>query len=165
MTLERTKRLLTLFYLFDSCQEVSWQEIEDWTQVNPRTIKRDLAFLRQAGLIRTKYDQTIKGYQSLPTKGVLAQFPEGKAQRRYMERIIRLAHLIDLMECSEDEDLIAFYREYFPNVSDRTRQRDFNLLRETGFTIYYTPAECDEFPGHWSYECIGTEGPYHKERV
>ena len=116
MSAERTKRLLTLFYLFDTCQEVSWREIGDWTQVNPRTIKRDLAFLRQAGLIRTKYDQTIKGYQSLPARDVSAQFPESKAQRRYMERIIRIAHLIDMMQCSEDEDLIAFYREYYPNV-------------------------------------------------
>ena len=140
MSAERTKRLLTLFYLFDTCQEVSWREIGDWTQVNP------------------------KGYQSLPARDVSAQFPESKAQRRYMERIIRIAHLIDMMQCSEDEDLIAFYREYYPNVSDRTRQRDFNLLRETGFIIYYTPAEYED-PGHWSYECLGIEGPYHQKNI
>lgn len=164
MTLDRTKRLLTLFYLFDSWQEVNWQEIEDWIRVNPRTIKQDLAFLRQAGLIRTKYNQTIKGYQSLPTKDVLAQFPEGKAQRRYMERIIRIARLIDSMECSWDDNLIDFFREHYPNISDRTRQRNFNLLREMGFTIYYTPAEY-EFPGHWSYKCLGYAGPYHQENI
>lgn len=132
--------------------------------MNLRTIQRDLAFLRQAGLIRTKYDQSLKGYLSLPTNGVSVQFPTNKAQRRYMERIIRIANLIDLMQCSYDEDLIGFYREYYPNISERTRQRDFDLLREIGFTLDYVHDDGIE-SGYWYYECIGAEGPYHKENI
>ena len=64
-------------------------------------------------------------------------WPENQTQRRYLEKIRRLCTL--MVQIEEAEDPVAWYRERYPGLSDRTRQRDFKELGKVGYRIGYNP--------------------------
>ena len=144
--IDRTKRILTIYYLFYECEEIEFREITDPIPVSKKTVYRDIRFLEQAGLIRARFDHRAQAFIPQSTEGLQPVFPENQTQRRYMERIIRLCYIMTHID--GEENPIAWYTAQFPKLSARTRQRDFALLNELGISIYYAPQFCDE-PGHW----------------
>lgn len=44
-----------------------------------------------------------------------------------------------MAQLDEAEEPIAWYRERYPDLSDRTRQRDFQELSKIGYRIGYNP--------------------------
>ena len=152
MDISKTLRILTTYCLFHDCEEVELREITDHIPVSKKTVLRDIHFLEQAGLIRSRFDHKLQAFIPQSTEGAQPVFPENKTQRRYMERIIRLCRIIREIGCEEQP--IQWYRESFPGLSDRTRQRDFALLNRLGITICYIPSD-GVVPGRWECEYYG----------
>ena len=152
MDISKTLRILTVYCLFHGCEEVEYRAITDYIPVSKKTIQRDIHFLEQAGLIRSRFDHKLQAFIPQSTEGTQPLFPENKTQRRYMERIIRLCNVISGID--DEDDPIGWYRETFPGLSDRTRQRDFALLNQLGITICYIPSD-GVVPGRWDCEYYG----------
>ena len=152
MDISKTLRILTTYCLFHDCEEVELREITDHIPVSKKTVLRDIHFLEQAGLIRSRFDHKLQAFIPQSTEGAQPVFPENKTQRRYMERILRLCRII--REIDGEEQPIQWYRETFPELSDRTRQRDFKLLNELGITIYYYAGD-GYLEGHWECSYYG----------
>lgn len=150
---DRTSRILLIFHFFYHCREVELQEITAYLQfqrisASQRTISRDIQFLKQAGLVRAKYSRKYKAY--VPLKGNknfvpeneayhLLRLPEDHAKKLYMEKVIRLCTLMTKMIMKGVENPIDWYRDRYPMLSDRTRQRDFRQLKKIGYKISYVP--------------------------
>ena len=195
---EKTTRILQLYHLFITCAEVSREEIdrgiygkrneetgrsESW---NTRTISRDIAILKQAGL-PILYSGKRKAYilhnepeDAAPKKSRRCSPMSniGKGEQRYIDKIKRLTMFIKRLRSihsyDDDEDgsqpCERHYKEMFPNVSKRTMQRDFSELREVNYVIEYkrkwreTPAErtwVDEFDGEVITEYEPPIGHYY----
>lgn len=53
---------------------------------------------------------------------------------------MRKGTLCTLMaQIEEADNPVAWYREHYPELTDRTRQRDFKELRKIGYKIGYNP--------------------------
>lgn len=120
---------------------------------NTRLIQRDLKVLEDAGLVRVEYSRKAKGY--IKKNDVPERSREGTKRRlAHLEKLSRLGTLmreltnedIPIWEKKEQEMdgtcpecLTArdSYRQLFPGLSERTRQRDFALLRRIGYDISY----------------------------
>lgn len=152
MTVDKTMRILTIYCLFHDCAEVELREITEHIPVSKKTVQRDIKFLEQAGLIRSRFDRKIQAFIPQSTDGAQPVFPENKTQRKYMERMIRLCTIIHHID--GEDDPIGWYREHFPALSDRTRQRDFALLNQLGISICYIPDD-GAVPGHWECDYYG----------
>lgn len=171
MNSSRTCRILCLFDIFYIGNIISFPYImgnmKDYGyQVSKKTIYRDVKLLKRAGILQVYYSQKEKAY--IPADGDFMHgscvkftpegnffpptLPENKAQRLYMERIIRLCRImVDVMR-EEIEDPIGWYRRNYPELSDRTRQRDFELLRRIGYEMKYCPKDA-EGSARYYYEC------------
>jgi len=159
--ISKTERILSIYHLFMFCEEVSKQELKDnlhgWCD---KTFSRDVALLKRAGvpicfsMLRKAfvlYDESGKvsprgEFRNLP------KYPEGKKDRQYIDKIIRL---ITIMDELPEEDCDIWYRETFPDVSKRTMQRDFAALNAIGYRIKY---ERDSFN---SYDAGDDMPPRH----
>lgn len=142
----RTNRLLLLFDYCYFSELISMEDLDEFfefytpldTSFHHRTYNRDLQFLKDAGLIHLKYARSKRCYVHCESReDFLPKFPENKTQRRYMEKIIRLCTLMTDMFSQEmdDFDPTHWYRERYLDLSNRTRQRDFNKLREIGYDV------------------------------
>lgn len=147
----RTVYILYLFHLFYCCETVSYHLIRYYipeTRASKKTIQRYIRFLEDAGLIRLRYSRKERSYvpvnrSFVPDDGQFypAKLPDKKPQRLYMEKIIRLCTLITDVVVNEVDDPVAWYHENYPELSDRTRQRDFKQLKEVGYEIDYFPGD------------------------
>ncbi len=156
----RTNRILYLYHIFYYCQRVSFGMIREYIpegEVSKKTLFRYIKLLEDAGLIRLRYSKADRAYIPVdnffvPRDGQFypAKFPAKKSQRLYMEKIIRLCTLMSEMVMYEVENPIAWYRKRYPELSDRTRQRDFKQLREVDYCIDYVP-ESEDPPGGYCY--------------
>lgn len=168
MNSSRTCRILCLFEIFGKGTIISFSHIYDILgncgfQVSKKTVYRDVKLLKRAGILQVYYSQKEKAY--IPADGDFMHgscirytpegnfsppaLPENRTQRLYMERIIRLCRImVDVIE-EEIEDPFGWYRRNYPELSDRTRQRDFELLREIGYKMKYWPEDADGPAGYY----------------
>lgn len=164
----KTKRILLLFHLFYHCETVSYHEMDEYFQqftplhtvFSHKTYQRDMQLLTKAGILSANYMREGKCYvpdtyvgrgAPLIERGerfiegngnfYLTALPKNETQRKYMKKIIRLCTIMIQVVMAEAEDPIQWYREKYPQLSDRTRQRDFNMLREIGYQIEYVPKD------------------------
>ena len=119
---------------------------------NTRLLQRDLADLRDAGLVAVKYSRKGKGY----VKTGIPDFKEDTPPRRkiYLKKLNRLGRLLSELsngdvplyqkkenqEDGESQEYVTAkdcYNELFPGLSERTRQRDFEILRKLGHQFFY----------------------------
>lgn len=155
MELTKTSRILSVFHLFQYCSEVSFREITDLLPVSEKTIYRDILLLKQAGVLYIRYSKKRKAFVLIDTQFHTPRFPENKTRKLYLEKIIRLCTLLVELDW---ENPMNWYREHYPKLSDRTRQRDFAELFKIGYRIRYEPADPWGEPGHYSYEIPDTYG-------
>ena len=107
--------------------------------------------MENAGLIQARYSKAQRAYipiwdgENHPPK-----LPDEMPKRLYMEKIIRLCTLMTDVAMEGLENPVAWYKERYPNLSDRTRLRDFKQLREIGYVIEYLPAN-EEGPAGYYY--------------
>lgn len=137
--ISRIARILSIYHLFLYCEEVSIKEITDqMPEVNPATAKRDIALLNRAGVLQSKYSRKANAYIPVGTEIVEVTLPESKNDRQTIEKLRRLC---TLMQELYDYDMevkplhIEIYRSLFPNASDKTRERDFDDLKEIGYIV------------------------------
>lgn len=136
-SITKTSRLLVVFHLFRHCQEVSFQEITDMLPVSEKTVYRDIQILKRAGVLQIRYSKRQEAFVPASLNFMEPDWPENQTQRRYLEKIRRLCTL--MVQIEEAEDPVAWYRERYPGLSDRTRQRDFKELGKVGYRIGYNP--------------------------
>ncbi len=135
--ISKTQRILAIFHLFRYCEEVSMAELSGMLPGCKRTFSRDIELLKRTGMgIRysSKRQAFVCDSQREP------DFPEGKAERRYLEKIIRLT---SLMRGIPTEDCDVWYMENIPGATKRTMQRDFATLNSIGYHIKYVRSELD----------------------
>lgn len=146
----KTSRLLVVFHLFQHCQEVSYKEIADMVPVSRKTAYRDIQALRQAGVLQIRYAKRQEAYVPMSLDFTEPVWPENRTQRRYLERIRRLCTLMVRLEAAEDP--LAWYRENYPGLSERTRQRDFKELKKVGYPVVYSPIHNPDEDWNPNYE-------------
>lgn len=136
-SISKTTRLLVVFHLFQHCREVSFKEITDMLPVSQKTAYRDIRLLKQAGVLQIRYSRSREAFVPVTLAFAEPERPENRKQRRCLERLRRLCTLMVRLE--EAEDPVAWYRETYPDLSKRTRQRDFQELGKIGYRIKYNP--------------------------
>lgn len=148
------------------CSEVSVKEITDqMPEEKPETISRDIKLLKNIGVLQTEYSKKEKAYIPLGYEITEPDFSEIKTPRTNLEKIRRLCILMQNLfefEMEEKPLHIELYKELFPNVNTRTRQRDFSDLAKIGYTarrdFEYFP---DEDKEKWCYSFETPQGAYN----
>ena len=147
--LSQVERQLLLYELFIFNREfVSKELIKHCLPISDRMMQRDIQHLMEAGLIRVKYSRAEKAYVQYPEEAVFN--PNGATGRwlLHLERLNRIGTLmreLDNDNINEDEifdrtklkSIKQSYEELYPGIPDRTRQRDFIVLRNIGYPIQY----------------------------
>ncbi len=105
--------------------------------VSQKTAYRDIHLLRQAGVLQIRYSKRCEAFVPTSLKFARPEWPENQTQKMYLEKIRRLCTL--MVEIDNAEDPIVWYRTRYPDLSDRTRQRDFKELNKIGYRIGYNP--------------------------
>lgn len=151
--LTKLERQLLLYDIFSGCMVTRLEDITARLPVQKKMIQRDICDLMDAGLICVVYSRKEQGY----VENGQPVFSEAAAGRRksHLSRLNRLGRLmkelynedIPLWEKKDREDIWGeqeeyitakrFYHELFPGLSERTRQRDFEVLTRIGYEIYF----------------------------
>ena len=147
---EKTERILQIYHLFITCEEVSKQEIRSsiGNEWNDKTISRDIALLKRAAvpvhfsMRRKAYVLEYKSEDEFTDNEAYSvpALPEGKKERQYIEKIMRLTTLMDYLRNMPDDPVEVWYTKTFPEVSKRTMQRDFALMNSILYNIEYKRA-------------------------
>ena len=99
-----------------------------------------------AGLIKLTYSRKTKSYKHEDATGVISE-PEGTARYSHLKKLRRLAIFMEeLSDASgyhfdEEYNCKVRYYELFPDVSERTRMRDYEILNGIGYTIQWDEYE------------------------
>ncbi len=163
-SISRLSRVLSAYHLFLNCDEVSLQEFSLNFGVGPRTAHRDIRLLRQAGVLKARYDRTAQAFLPVSLELFPMEEQENQTRQKYLEKLRRLCILMCRVAEEDDSDgmnKVDLYREILPDISDRTRQRDFNELEKLGYCAWYARDFEDE-PGRWHYEI---PGPYELKTI
>lgn len=151
----KLSRILSIWHLFLNCKEVSYDEfIYQFGMFHKKTIHQDILLLQEAGVLKVKYSRKQKAFIPTSLKPSPMAPQENKTRQKYLEKVRRLCILMERMSQEDREDGMNkndLYREIFPGISDRTRQRDFVQLDELGYRAWYNRDDPDE-PGRWSYK-------------
>lgn len=147
--LSQVERQLLLYELFLFNEEsVTRELIKSCIPISDRMLQRDLKHLSEAGLIRVRYSKKETAY--IKQSGE-PPFNPGNVKGRKLLHLKRLSRIGRLMRelgndpLNEDEifdskklkSIKQSYQEIFPEIPDRTRQRDFTVLRNIGYPIEY----------------------------
>lgn len=152
----RLERQLRLYEVICNYAIAQFSNICEVFPYNMRLLQRDLADLRDAGLVSVKYSRKGKGY-------VITGIPKlnEKAAPCKMAHLKRLNRLGRLMSQLVNEDIPLWekkdneeegeireyvtakdsYNQMFPGLSERTRQRDFNVLCSIGYNVFYNSSD------------------------
>ncbi len=164
MEVTKMSRILSVYHLFLNCEEVSLQEFTLSFGVGHRTALRDIRLLRQAGVLKARYDRAAQAFLPVSLELFPMEEQENKTRQKYLEKLRRLCILMRRMAEEDDCDgmnKVALYREVLPGISDRTRQRDFEELEKLGYCAWYE-REFEDEPGRWHYEI---PGPYELKTI
>ena len=164
-TVTKTSCLLGVFHLFRHCQEVSFKEITDMLHVSQKTAYRYIQLLKAAGVIQIRYSKRQEAFVPVSMDFTEPKRLENQTRQRYLDKIRRLCTIMAKIE--EAEDPVAWYRERYPELTDRTRQRDFEELRKIDYCICRNPkwnrkwgTDPDDEPG-WYYDFPEAYGIEH----
>ena len=142
----KPQRQLLLYEILYASHEVTIDDLMSRLKSSKKTIQRDIEDLTDAGLIKLRYSRKDKSYKHEVSTGVIAE-PEGTARYAHLKKLRRLAifmeELSDASDCSFDVEYNCKerYFELFPDVSERTRMRDYEILAGIGYTIRWDEYE------------------------
>ena len=171
-SISKTSRILAIYHLFLTCQEVSYKELADQLGIGKKMASRDINLLQNAGILKVQYNRKTQAFIPVTLDVFSIKPQKSKQKQKYVEKLQRCCILMKRMQdefgpgdrlpywplwVRGDMSKIDFYREIFPDVSDRTRQRDFNELEKLGYEICYFPPEPDpifeeDTEGVWCYK-------------
>lgn len=136
----KTQRQLLLYEILYTSQEVSIEDLMRRLNAGKKTIRRDIEDLTDAGLMKLIYSRKDNSYKHKEATGVISE-PEGTHRYTHLKKLRRLAifmeELSDASDYSfgDDYNCRDRYFELFPDVSERTRMRDYEILSQIGYTI------------------------------
>jgi len=156
----KTSRILSVYHLFLHCQEISYQEFALNFGVSQRTALRDIRLLQQAGVLEARWDRARQAFVPVTLEPFPMEVQKNKTRQKYLEKLRRLCILMRRMGWEDYENgtnKVELYRELFPGIPDRTRQRDFKELEQLGYEVWYERGFEDE-PGRWHYDIPSAYG-------
>ena len=142
----KTQRQLLLYEILYTSHEVIVDDLMQKLKVSKKTVQRDIEDLTDAGLIKLTYFRKDKSYKHEEVTGIILE-PEGTARYSHLKKIRRLAifmqELSDASECTYEDgyNCKEQYFELFPDVSERTRMRDYETLKKLGYRIQWDEYE------------------------
>lgn len=141
----KTERQLLLYEIIYTSQMIETEDVVKRLEANRKMIMRDVMDLTDAGLVKLRYSRKDKVYlKEIPT-GILNE-AEGTRRYQYLKKLIRLTQFMaELSGASVDNDLEyncrTRYEELFPDVSERTRMRDYKIMENIGYFIRWDEYE------------------------
>lgn len=142
----KTQRQLLLYEILYTHQEVTVEELLRRLSASKKTVQRDMKDLTDAGLIKLIYSRKDKSYKTEKNKGNISE-QEGSSRYSHLSKLRRLAIFMEELsgasDCAFDEEYNCRQRyfELFPDVSERTRMRDYKELEGIGYTIRWDEYE------------------------
>lgn len=142
----KTQRQLLLFEILHLSHEATVDDLMRRLNVSKKTIQRDIEDLTDAGLIKFTYSRKDKSYKHEDATGVISE-PEGTARYAHLKKLRRLAIFMEELSDAtdypfgEEYNCKKRYFELFPDVSERTRMRDYKILNGIGYTIRWNEYE------------------------
>jgi len=142
----KTQRQLLLYEILYTSHEVMMDDLMRRLNASKKTIQRDIEDLTEAGLIKLTYSRKGKSYKHVDATGIISE-PEGTARYLHLKKLRRLAIFMEeLSDASnysfgEEYNCKERYFELFPEVSERTRMRDYEILNGIGYTIRWDEYE------------------------
>jgi hypothetical protein len=152
---DRTWRILGLFEMLMDSGEVSWQELSDDEKSSAvrscsrKTMLRDMKVLLQCGYnIKWGYNpvyENLFAHDGTPEprrktfwmEGTREpNYPQDTAERLYIEKILRLTTMMTNPAGFSDNPVV-WYEKTYPELSKRTRERDFAELNDIGYQVAY----------------------------
>ena len=151
MKYNKIQRQLLLFEMIFKSHEIEMPEVMKRLSASRKTIQRDIDDLTDAGLVELIY--TRKGNAYLKREGTdltaeRIREPEGTLRYMHLKKLRRLVlFMIELSDLEDVSDLTredysprSRYFEMFPEVSERTRMRDYKTMKEIGYSIVWDEA-------------------------
>lgn len=156
----KTERQLLLYEIIYTSQMIETEDVVKRLEANRKMIMRDVMDLTDAGLVKLRYSRKDKVYlKEIPT-GILNE-AEGTRRYQYLKKLIRLTQFMaELSGASVDNDLEyncrTRYEELFPDVSERTRMRDYKIMENIGYFIRWDEYEQRHSVTGYLYQTRGT---------
>ena len=142
----KIQRQLLFYEILYTSHEVMGTELMRRLNSSKNTIQRDIEDLTDAGLIKLTYSRKDKSYKHGDATGVIS-VPEGTARYSHLKKLRRLAIFMEELSDAtdypfgEEYNCKERYFELFPDVSERTRMRDYEILNGIGYTIQWDEYE------------------------
>lgn len=142
----KTQRQLLLYEILYTSHEVIISDIMRRLKVSKKTIQRDIKDLTDAGLIKLRYSRKDNSYWHEYATEVIGE-SEGTSRYIHLKKLKRLAIFMEELSDASDYNFDDEYNcreryfELFPDVSERTRMRDYEILNEIGYTICWDKYE------------------------
>lgn len=142
----KVHRQLLLYEILYTSHEVMIDDLIRRLNASKKTIQRDIEDLTDAGLIKLTYSRKDKSYKPEEVTGIISE-QEGTARYSHLKKLRRLAIFMEELSAASDYSFGEEYNckeryfELFPEVSERTRMRDYEILNEIGYTIRWDEYE------------------------
>ena len=142
----KTQRQLLLYEILYTSHEATIDDLTCRLNASKKTIHRDIEDLTDAGLIKLTYSRKDKSYKHVDATGIISE-PVGTARYSHLKKLRRLAIFMEELSDAtdypfgEEYNCKERYFELFPDVSERTRMRDYEILNGIGYTIQWDEYE------------------------
>lgn len=139
----KTERQLLLYEIIYTSHIIELEEAMKRLEASRKMIMRDIKDLTDAGLIRLRYSRKEKAYLKENPTGTLNE-PEGTRRHQYLKKIIRLTRFMEELSSASDDwdyNCRTRYEELFSDVSERTRMRDYKIMKNIGYEIRWDEYE------------------------
>ena len=141
----KTERQLLLYEIIFTSEMIEIEDVMNRLNANRKMIFRDMIDLTDAGLVKLKYSRKEKAYiKETPT--YILNATKGTRRYQYLNKIIRLAQFMEELSAESGTVDLEYncrrrYEELFPDISERTRMRDYKTLENIGYHIQWNEYE------------------------
>ena len=141
----KTERQLLLYEIIFTSETIEIDDAMKRLDASRKMILRDIVDLTDAGLVNLKYSRKAKAYIKGNPTGILNE-AEGTKRNQYLKKLIRLIQFMEELSCASSDADFEYncrirYEELFPNVSERTRMRDYQTMKNIGYEIRWNEYE------------------------
>ena len=141
----KTERQLLLYEIIFTSETIEIDDAMKRLDASRKMILRDIVDLTDAGLVNLKYSRKAKAYIKGNPTGILNE-SEGTKRNQYLKKLIRLIQFMEELSCASSDADFEYncrirYEELFPNVSERTRMRDYQTMKNIGYEIRWNEYE------------------------
>ena len=155
----KIERQLLLYEIIYLSQEVEMAGLMKHLNASKKTIERDIKDLTDAGLVKLTYSRKEKSYQKEEAIGIISE-PNGTRRYIHLKKLQRLAIFMEELSSATNGyglDYMEYncknrYFELFPDISERTRMRDYKILSNIGYRIEWNELEQRHYVEGYLYQ-------------